>query len=571
MMNTRWLKPWSVVAFILVVTAVIYARLLAAPGLTWDDDSNIFNNPYYQAGWWGQFWIGPYFGLYVPITSFVWQVLFAIGGGAAWPYRVLNLLLHLGNTALVYLVLRGLARRWNLNGAWIAVIGTAVFALHPLQVETVAWLSGGRDLLATCFALLATLLYFRDSQPRTLALATLCFMLSLLSKPSGVMLPFVLVLFDLLIEPKRVRQAAPWLAVWLLLCFWPIVLTQAGQADVNVVTEWWARPWLMLDAYAFYIRGLVLPWPLSGNYARTPDTVLANSRTLIPAVAVLVATCGLAAYAWLKDKRLFSGLGWMLLLLPVSGLVPFAYQKISTTADHYMYLPMVALAAFLMLALHTLARWHRPVFILCVIFLVGCAGVSFARVNVWQSDEAFFTDMANYAPKAYSTGIGMSIVMCQGRKDYDEGVRWTEVALAERPRDIMALANQAYCFLHAGNHFRVTELEFYLDQMNLRDLEEKQPTAYSSLLASIGTAKIELKDYEDGYQYLCEAYRIKPSEPNHARNLEIAGEILKNQNIEPFCENEVDGEVDGEGVDDLLQPQDFHPGGPINEDPIEDE
>src|SRR4051794_26838231 len=103
--------PRGYLILIVLLAAVVFATLWSAPPLTWDDDSNIFNNPYYHAGWWGTFWQSPYFGLYVPVTRTMWQVLFSLGGGAAWPYRAFNLLLHLGNIALTYVLLNSLARR----------------------------------------------------------------------------------------------------------------------------------------------------------------------------------------------------------------------------------------------------------------------------------------------------------------------------------------------------------------------------------------------------------------------------------------------------------------------------
>lgn len=541
----RWILP-----LLLLLTAVVYATLLNAPRLTWDDDSNIFNNPYYHAGWWATFWQSPYFGLYVPVTSFVWQVLFNVGGGAEWPYRVLNLTLHLANVALVFRLLRGLGRRWGMEDVAPAAIGTALFALHPLQVQPVAWISGGRDLLSAFFALTAIALYYRGRDWRTLLPATLLFALSLLSKPNDVLLPAALLILDLLLRPRDVKVLAPWLAGWLLLGLVPIEMTWDAQADHLVHVEWALRPWVMLDAFAFYWRKILLPWPLSGNYARTPDTVLANPRTLLPALLFLFAAGGLLAWGWRRERRVFILLAWITLLIPVSGLVSFGYQKISTVADHYNYLPMVAVSALVLLLVHGLRRWRRPTMAVSVGVLALFYALTWWRVGVWTSDENFFRDMAETAPTSYSTAIGMSIVMCQDRLEYDEGVRWTEVALAARPRDIMALANQAYCFLHAKNYFRVTELEFYLDQMNLRDLEQKQPTAYSSLLASIGTAEIEMKQFEDGYQYLCEAYRVKPAEPNHARNLEIASDILRAQGLTAECEA---GESPAGPIEQLLE------------------
>jgi hypothetical protein len=247
--------------------------------------------------------------------------------------------------------------------------------------------------------------------------------------------------------------------------------------------------------------------------------------------------------AWRRKARAAFLAAWVLLLVPVSGLVPFAFQEVSGTADHYLYLPMAVVSVLLMAALDhfaapssaTMTRakpivWSATVLMICV-----WGAASWFRIGVWRSDETLFTDMAAHAPEAYSTAIGMSGVMCRDRKDYAAGVKWTDVALKAQPLDIRALANRAYCYFHGGQHGHVEELKRDLVRLDRAELERRQPTAYSSLLASLGKAEIELKHYEEGFQFICEAYRVMPSEPNHLGNLNVAAQILRRQGITPVC------------------------------------
>src|SRR6476661_3788624 len=82
-----------------VVAALLYGSLLGTPPLKWDDDFNVFANPYYRNGSWYRLWATPYFGMFVPVTSTVWAGAFQIANGAVWPFRLLNLLLHVANVA----------------------------------------------------------------------------------------------------------------------------------------------------------------------------------------------------------------------------------------------------------------------------------------------------------------------------------------------------------------------------------------------------------------------------------------------------------------------------------------
>jgi hypothetical protein len=533
-------QPRWMLLLILLATTALFVVLLPAPPLTWDDDSNIFSNPYFHAGLWQTFWLEPYFGLYIPLTSTVWEILFHVGAGAAWPFRLLNLLLHLLNIALAFQLLRCLAERWRLQSPWPVILGVCAFAFHPLQVEAVAWISGGRDLLSTTFALLALWFYFRGWGWRLYALSTLFFVCAVLSKPNAVILPVVMVALELVLRPEFWRRACVRMLPWLALTIWPMWLTLTAQVDHMVHVDALFRPWIMLDTYGFYLRKLLWPYPLSGNYARTPEYVLARPYTLGIGLIFGLGLVLSLLWSWWRDRRFLIGVTWMLLLLPVSGVVSFGYQRISNVADHYHYAPMLVVSAVLMLLLEHMAVLRRSAGVVTGVLAVLMFAVACTRVDVWSSDRHFFTDMQRTAPESYSTAIGLSIVACLDDQDFEAGVQWTERALLARPGDILALANQAYCFLHAKNYFRVTELEFYLNRLNLEELAALRPTAYSSLLASIGTAEIELHDYDIGYQYLCEAYRVKPSEPNHARNLQVATQILHDAGVTPQCDEGFD-------------------------------
>ena len=548
-LSRRELTAW--LALIFVVAAAVFGSLLKAPPLTWDDDTNIFSNPYFQSGQWWRLWDAPYYGFYTPVPSTVWAALYHLGGGAAWPFRALNLVLHLTNGFLVYSLLRSAKSRWHLND-YAVLLALALFLLHPLQVQSVAWISGGRDLMATTFALGAVAAYFgrRDRRRfgRTFSAATALFVLALLSKPSVAALPVVVLLLDWIINERPQSRSLLKMGLWLAFSAAVVVLARDAQRSFGgrelapSDIAWGQQLLVVLDTYGFYLQKLIYPQGLAANYARTAGAALQDFTAVWSAILVLALLVSFGFLTRLIDRRYALIFAWFLALLPVSGLIAITLGRVSTVADHYHYPAMACLAASLAFVLSRLSWGRLPAarvsggaILLAAVALTGAT--SAARLHVWASDEAFFEDMAKTAPDSYGTALGMSILMCERRQQYDEGVRWTEVALKERPDDILAIANQAYCFLHAKNYFRVIELEAYLGKLDLDELETRQPTAYSSLLASIGTAYIEQKEYGDGFQFLCEAYRVKPSEPGHARNLEIAADILRRHHLDPVCED----------------------------------
>lgn len=526
---------WPFLLLLAVAAVGVYGQLLVSSPITWDDDSNIFKNPYYAANLWSQFWIESYFGLYVPVTSTVWQVLYTIGNGAALPYRILNLVLHLANGFLVFLLLRSLSTRWNLKSATAIIVGTAIFLLHPLQDQAVNWISGGRDLLSAFFALLCVYIFFCKSGLQFWIAATLLFALSILSKPGSVVLVGLLPMLAFIVDRARLKESLVLAAVWLVPAAFSIYMSLSAQSEFLISLKWWERLLVAADAYTFYIQKFFVPYPLSANYDRQPAYVLARWAPYLRALALLILI-PILRWAWHRDRRYLLALGWFALLLPVSGIVSFGYQKISTTANHYHYLPMAAAAALVMLSLNRWPAWEAVARRGLLPFIVLLTFLANARAQVWKNDVNFFENMAEYAPEAYSTALGMSVVKCAQQNNYADGLRWTQVALRERPLDILALANQAYCYLHAKDFTNLVQMELYLHQLDLNEMEHKQPTAYSSFLASVGTGLYETGHQEDGFQFLCEAYRVLPSGENNLRNLQTGTQLIKQKTgVTPKC------------------------------------
>jgi protein O-mannosyl-transferase len=541
---------WLIV--VLLAGATVYGRLIFAPSLTWDDDTNIFANPHFLSGEWAIFWKEPYFGLYIPITSWIWGAVYNLGQGSAVPFRVLNLVLHLVNSFAVFLLLRGLAARWTLPAVSV-LIGTTIFALHPLQVNTVAWLSGGRDLLASFFALLCLCVYFGNRTPggetsySRFALATALFLASTLCKPSTAVLPLVVLGVELLLEGTVRKMTALYLSLWTFFGGAIAWLTHLAQGPYDEATfSIFDRTLVVLDTYSFYLQKFVAPFELSANYGRTPESALASGTIVASVVMTIAVLAGFSFLSWKRDHRYLLILTWFAAMLPVSGVWPFAYQRVSTVSDHYNYLPMALLAAttaFVLSRVHW-DRLAKPVaHAVMAILVLMLSTLSWNRAQAWTNDVEFFTDMSQHSPESYATALGMSIVMCEDLQQFEDGIKWTEAALKAKPLDILALANQAFCFLHARNYFRVIELEYYLGQLDIEEIEQNQPTAYSSLLASIGTAYIEQQEYEDGFEFLCEAFRVNPGDNGHSANLNVAKDLLRSKGIEPTCEQvQVEGE-----------------------------
>ncbi len=379
------LRPPAPVLLVLLVTLVVFLPVCRHPFIDWDDDRNVYQNPYLQSPGIASIvraWQRPYFYAYIPVTRTIWTGVARLalehdahGMVTLRPetFHAANLLVHLLNVLLVFAILRRLVKK-----DWAAATGALLFGLHPLQVEPVAWVTGMKDLAGALFSLLCLWQYVcfaqrvesgesrvepdsrltthdsrlttPESPARPLArsrihyvLALLCFGVALLAKASTVTVPLIAWAVDTWLirrKPLKALKAVGW---WVLLAVPVILITRSAEraADAPIALPIWSRLLIAGDAFAFYLAKLVWPARLSIDYGRTPEFVLAHwwgyATWLLPAALVLAAWKLRRTHPWLPAACATS----VAALLPVSGLVPFVFQYYSTVADRYAYVALL--------------------------------------------------------------------------------------------------------------------------------------------------------------------------------------------------------------------------------------
>src|SRR5262245_12883951 len=430
--TAAWLPCLGALLCVLVTLAV-FGQVSLFVFVWWDDGLFIFENPYLQALTFDHvlaFWRAPYAELYIPLPYTLWALTAALSRGTsahpaaagslapAW-FHGLNLLGHLVCVLVVWRLVRLLLDRTTPRQApglalrhveWAACGGALLFAVHPLQVEAVAWVSGFKDVLCgvlSCTAIWQYLQYARGNAEAAASdtpssqygrgplgrywLATGAFILALLAKPAAVVVPVVAWLLDVWGWPQTWRHRRPALLAWLGLAgLWGLFtsLTVQPTASGYFIAPLWARPLIAGDTVAFYLAKFAVPFWLGPDYGRSPEWVLAQwwywLTGLVP--------WGLAVWLWYRRTRvpwLAAAAGVLVAgLLPVLGLVPFAFQAYSTVADHYMYSAMLGPALVLAWGLaHVRQRWLAVV---CVVVL-GALGIRSAwQAHYWHDTEALF-------------------------------------------------------------------------------------------------------------------------------------------------------------------------------------
>jgi tetratricopeptide (TPR) repeat protein len=426
---------WGIMLLLIVVTLAVFWPVHSHEFILWDDNKTVYENPALRSFTLDhllRFWRAPHMELYIPFTYMLWALTAAVsrwvtqqptGGAPLDPqlFHSLNLLVHLVTVLVVWRLVRLLLSRTLREGQsaahghtrvrveWAACSGALLFAVHPLQVEAVAWVSGFKDVLCGCLSCVAIWQYLcyasgsgeaapsdqpsLDTAPRPLGhywLATGVFVLALLAKPTAVVVPVVAWLLDVWGWPRTWRIRRPAVLAWLVLAtLWGVFTTWVQPAtNVLFTVPLWTRPLIAGDAVAFYLYKCVFPFWLGVDYGRTPEVVLAQSwlwfTGLVP--------WGLAGWLWCKRAQVpwlatTAGVG-VAGLLPVLGFIPFEFQNYSTVADHYMYMAMLGPALALAWGL---AQSSRRVLTIGCVVVMGVWGMRSAwQTRYWHTTISLF-------------------------------------------------------------------------------------------------------------------------------------------------------------------------------------
>ena len=280
-------------------------------------------------------------------------------------YHGASLLLHLISVLVVFRILRVLCGQ-----VWPACAGAMLFAVHPVQVETVAWTSGGKDLLFAMFSVCAIHQYVMFARIKAglaqgragvyfgTGLAAL--LLALISKPTAVAVPVIVAAIDWLIIRREWRRVAVSAGIWAAVVLPFAVMARIFQTTWRVPpVPWYHKPFIAADALAFYLGKLVWPSGLAPDYGRNPGEVIQmwggvwmHVIWIVPAAVGLWVWRGRNARPWIAAGAVV----FLAVLMPVLGFTPFMFQYTSTVADHYVYLAMFGPALGLCWALIAVSR-----------------------------------------------------------------------------------------------------------------------------------------------------------------------------------------------------------------------
>jgi tetratricopeptide (TPR) repeat protein len=436
---------WFYGAILVVATLIAYHTVWQA-GFIWDDDKYVTENPLLTApdGLWRIWFSLDAPSQYFPLTYTTFYFEHLIWGFNPVSYHVINALLHTANVLLVWRLLAEL----RVPGAWLAA---ALFALHPLQVESVAWVSERKNVLMGFFFLLALLAWmkFIDARIRRrgwfYALALVCYVLALSAKTTACTLPAALILVlwyqKMPIGGKRWAQVAPFVGLGI---------------GMGLVTVWWERfhqgthgavfaigpverVLIASRALWFYLGKLVWPANLIFSYPRWKI-----SASDWPAYGWLLATVVLTVVIWRMRRRAGRGVEtaavfYAATLSPVIGFIMLWTFQYSFVADHYQYLACIGPLALLAAGIES-----------------GCG---------WLSGKAPFWRPIGCAILLSVLG-GLTLRQCA---EYADANTLWRATLAKNPDSWLGHDNLAVLLLNSGNTAAAVDQLNLTLQINPRD------------------------------------------------------------------------------------------------------
>lgn len=464
-------------AVLVLLTAISYLPALQA-GFVWDDAVFTENRAVQEWGDFWAIWLSPGHivneGHYWPIVYTSFWLEHKIWGLNPTGYHVVNVLLHIVNTLLLWRILARLA----VPGAWLAA---AVFAVHPLHVESVAWVIERKDLLSALFyftAFLAWMRYEATRKRRHYLLALGLFAVGLLSKSIVVTLPVALLILRWWRQGRLNRndllQTVPFFAVGLAITAGDFAYYRPREAfvsDLSIIE----RPFLAARALWFYTTKLLWPDNLAVIYPhwdiRATDPLAWGYLILVVAVPALL---------WRFRRQIGRGplagvLFFAVTLSPTLGFIDYGYMQFSYVADRFQYLAGIGIIAVVIGATVWGAR-RLPERLRMVSIgapaavLVILSVLSWQHASIFRNNETLFRHVVSFNPKAHNAYHNLNRALLVQER-IEEALESTRLALQHLPDDAKANFNHAFALWNSG---RADEaIEYYRRTLEIEPDNER--------------------------------------------------------------------------------------------------
>ncbi len=504
-----------------IITALVFVTYWPAIRGTfiWDDVMLVQNNMLLK----GQFTLKTiWFRTDFPLSNVVLWLEWHLWGNHPAGYHVVNLLLHICSSLLVWRVML----RLNLPGAWLAAL---IFAVHPVCVASVAWIAELKNTLSLPFYLLSFLCYLhfeenasaasRQRAGQWYAAAVIAFILALLSKTTTVMLPPVLIVYVWWRRGRLGFSDILRTAPFFLLAFAFGVLSILFQAHGAIrgatvqTLSLWGRIAGAGMALWFYLGKAVLPIKLMMIYPRW-EINPASALSYLPAFLwiLLLGVCWAFRRTW--GRHGVFGLGtFSIALFPVLGFLSMYYLVLSRVSDHFEYLPLISIVALAAAWLCVRVPLNILRFLVPILIFV-LASLTLQRARVFSSEEALWRDNLDKNPAAWTAHANLGWILAE-RQKFDEALPHLQRSLEINPDNAQAHANLGQLLAMEGN-FGDAETQFAA-ALKLKPNDADIRRSYVTALAANGRKDEAIKQLRD----------LLSSRPDPDSQLQLAGLLFE--------------------------------------------
>ena len=484
---------------VLLFTALLYIRALFNNLASWDDNEYILFNQMLRNftldGIWEIFSTFHVSGNYHPFTLMTYMVEFQFVGIKPFLYHLVNVLFHLLNTWLVYKLVEKLSRK-----ELTAVLVALLFAVHPMHVESVAWISERKDLLYTLFYLLSLIVYMdyleRGYKLKLYLVALTLFICSLMSKSAAVTLPVLLIAVDLYMGRKiTLKSLGEKVPFFLFSIFFGILAMISQDKVVNSLPQTYdlvERFFFLTYSVAFYIVKLVAPFNLSAMHYY-PNTLAEPMAWEYYASLPLLILIGLFLLKKTKfRKELLFGLAFFLITISIMiQIIPFGFAHI---AERYTYVSYIGLFYIAAQAVSFTRKKQKRKLALWIVLLFAAifSALTFQRIGVWKDGVVLFTDVIEKNPKVYH-GYMIRGIIRSDRGDIEEALPDFNRSIEYNPGFINCIRLRGYL------HNRLKNFDLALKDLN--QTISKDTTKADDYISrgiandAMGNAAAAMKDY----------------------------------------------------------------------------
>lgn len=470
------------------LTFFFFRESLLYPFFTFDDALNIFSNQYMQKfSWENFFWYWK--NSLTPLVYSIWQFFaWPFGNQDPFIFHLINIIGHGINAFLVFLIFQFILEKISSKKDIIKIssfIGAFIFLIHPVQVESVVWISSFRNIISTLFGLLAIYFYLRysakkDFLTRYLPLAGLFFILGIMCKPSVVALLIPLVAFHGILSRNKWKKTLLtnthlFIISGGVVLFHLRSLLNKDLQSIPIVE----RYKIIVDSFTLYLKNVVWPTELFFNYEKSLINVVNNNTTdvIFNSIIFFAFLVGFVLLIFATKNKIFRSIGlglffFLVLVSPNLGIFSYDFQLISTVADRYLYLPLVPLCfSFTALLVYLLERRQKREFFsmasgfVIVSYILLLSFLTDKQIKLW-SDNTTILSKTMGENKSYATLMALGTEYFKEKK-FSMAENYYLMALKRSPYSYAPISNLLQIYKNVGDKDKVTRfMDKYFSQKN---------------------------------------------------------------------------------------------------------